>query len=687
MTPARALPGWLDPLLVCLVAVAGHAPALSGTGFTYDDRVIVEASPRLVVRDSGDLLRLVRSDYWDDPLGNERLWRPLSLLTFALERRVHGGDADHYHRTNVALHALAAALSLPLLRAALRSRRGALLGALLFALHPVHAESVAGVVGRSEVLALLLVLLAFLAHRAALRPAPPGVRGLRRLRAPILVLCAAGCFFLAITAKEIAATGPFLLALFQRVVEPPGAPGGEGRLRRLSRLLQTAVPWIAYGLAIAAYVLCRWLVLGDLFARQGARTLGDLAFLDRALLACPIYLDSLLSLLVPHGTSAHYPFGGVRLDPLMDWLSSGRHPAGPPLPSWGAPLSVPLLLLHALLLGAALACLRARGWLRPLGLGLFGFYLALGPVSNLLVPIGVLRADRLLYTPSWWTCLALAALGQRLLRGSRPGPRCVGVGLLLGWWAALLVGNAAAWSRERELWEASLRRYPEEPRIHQALGTLLMADGELAAAEEHLRWAATRSPPASMVSRQATPLLGRCLVEQGKDREAETLLLELLRRDEENVTGVEALARLYLARADREADPTQRAHWARKAKLLLEPGVQMARGDQLWLLLARALRRIEGREPEAEAAYGQAVARSTRPWMALSERAELRRSLGQTEGALQDLRRVCDLILTGLGPPELFAQVLEQRAQLARELGQATEAQRCEELLARLRRG
>lgn len=68
-----------------------------------------------------------------------------------------------YHATNVALHGLATGLVLFVART-VTSRCGALMSAALFAVHPVHADAVASVVGRADVLSCVFFLLSFLCY-------------------------------------------------------------------------------------------------------------------------------------------------------------------------------------------------------------------------------------------------------------------------------------------------------------------------------------------------------------------------------------------------------------------------------------------------------------------------------------------------------------------------------------------
>jgi hypothetical protein len=209
-------------LVLCAVGLYHGALGLwRPTEFTYDDVPIVAQNLRLDVGSWEDAKQLVVSKYWGDSYAAERLWRPVPLATLAVDRSLHGDDPDGYRWTNVALHALIACLVWALLRKLLRARLPALAGALLFAAHPIHAESVAGVVGRSELLALAFSLGGILLH----------LRG--RAGRPGSYPAASLCFLLGFLCKEIALTGPFLLIVVE--VAARGPLRRSSGMRRLAR--------------------------------------------------------------------------------------------------------------------------------------------------------------------------------------------------------------------------------------------------------------------------------------------------------------------------------------------------------------------------------------------------------------------------------------------------------------------
>ncbi|XP_050181400.1 protein O-mannosyl-transferase TMTC1 isoform X2 [Myiozetetes cayanensis] len=96
---------------------------------------------------------------------SHKSYRPLCVLTFKLNILLAGMNPFYFHAVNVILHCL---VTLVLMytcdKAVFKDCRLAFVTALFFAVHPIHTEAVTGIVGRADVLACLLFLLAFLSY-------------------------------------------------------------------------------------------------------------------------------------------------------------------------------------------------------------------------------------------------------------------------------------------------------------------------------------------------------------------------------------------------------------------------------------------------------------------------------------------------------------------------------------------
>ncbi|MCP3919972.1 MAG: tetratricopeptide repeat protein [bacterium] len=191
-------------LLLALVTVLGFSPALGGE-FLYDDIVLVQENPRLA--SFGAVLRGFIEPHWafEDPRHADAIgfWRPLTLLALALGRVLGGGSALGFHLLSIGLHVLAALAVWRFAGRLLSSWVYGLLAALLFALHPVHVESVAWISAVNDPLYALFAVLsldAFVTYRQG------GSRG--------IPLAAGLWLLLALFAKEQAlAVLPIAIAL------------------------------------------------------------------------------------------------------------------------------------------------------------------------------------------------------------------------------------------------------------------------------------------------------------------------------------------------------------------------------------------------------------------------------------------------------------------------------------------
>jgi hypothetical protein len=190
-----------QPILAWASVVAlSLAASLSGitNGFAFDDLHIIVEDTR--THSLAHWWQLFAQSYWPIEKGGD-LYRPLTMLGFAVQWAIGNGAPLVFHIVSVALYALICATFFAVVLELL-PLGAAWLGAALFAVHPVHVEAVGNVVGQSELLAALFMLLALLVFLRARR------RGGLPLRdtALILLLYILGCL-----SKEHAIVLPALL--------------------------------------------------------------------------------------------------------------------------------------------------------------------------------------------------------------------------------------------------------------------------------------------------------------------------------------------------------------------------------------------------------------------------------------------------------------------------------------------
>ena len=441
---------WLVPLLAALVYL-NTIPA----SFTLDDLEIVERNP--LTESIGQLGRIFATDYWAAyEYADHGLYRPLTIATYALQRTLHGASPAPFHAVNVLLHALASGALALVVAQLFGNGRIAFVTGALFAVHPVHTEAVAGIVGRAEILAFLGTATCLLAYLRA--TVDPGAKV--RLWAPLCVLgYAVGTF-----SKEIGFLAPATILLTEAVL-----PSRRRLLRGDRRALA-----IFGALAVVA-ILFLWLRSRAIGDHGVSAALAGLTTIERVSTAIRVGLEYLGLLLAPVRLSADYWVGDV---PIARSLAD----PGP-------------LAALAAFAGLAVLAGRFRRTHPELLWGLGFFALTLFPVSNLAFPIGVLKAERILYTPSAGFLVMAAAAIVALHDAARWRTFAVAVLAI-----ALVALSARTWLRNGvwrdpcTLARATVETSPGSPIFLTGVARCLMEEGSLDEAREYLRRAFDSRP-------------------------------------------------------------------------------------------------------------------------------------------------------------------------------------------------
>lgn len=477
------------PVVAGLLATALYLPAIRND-FVFDDRGIVLENPLLL--DLRDLPRLFAAPYWNTPrVAGGGLYRPVTSATFTLDRAAaRGFRPAWFHFVNALLHGAVTALATCLALRLFPGAAAALAAGVLFAVHPVHSEAVAGIVGRAEILAAGFTLAAILADDAARRRAGPG--GMRpALLAPCFVL-------LAILSKESALMAPLLILLFARVRGTDRRDGGDRRRGR----------WLLFGYAaaIATALGLRAFALGGLgpqaipFVDNPAAAQGALR---GRLMALAVVPRMALLLVWPRRLSADYSYAQI---PLPASLFDSRVLLGAFLP-------VALLVLGVRLF-------RER---RPAGFALLLLPASLLLTCNLVVFIGTLLAERLLYLPSLAVCLLAGAL----VASSPFRPALAAIGLLACLGAVRTAARLPEWHDDFALYRSAAIVSPRSARIRYNLGNAWLQRGDFAQAEAEYRKALDIYPDFA----DALGNLGMAYLQEGKGQAA----LETLQRASERL--------------------------------------------------------------------------------------------------------------------------------------------------------
>jgi tetratricopeptide (TPR) repeat protein len=435
---------WVAGAGVAVTGVLTYANTLANR-FAVDDTFIIANNPR--IHQLTDQASIWLTPYW--PGQDLGLYRPLAMFVYALEWAAGNGTPWVFHLGSVLLHAAVCVVLLFLLRR-LVPPVAALAGALLFAVHPVHTEAVANVVGQAELLAAIAVLGACLVFTA--RPAGTRMSAGRTLAVALL-------FALGLLAKEGAIVLPALLIaldLAQRRLRAERVSAGEW-------VRTMAAPLALLFVVAAAWLALRVHVLGSLGGGDAAPWLPFLQTAARIPSALKVWPEYARLLFFPFDLSADY--SPAVLTPAVS-IDAGV-------------VSGALLLLVALALALATPVRPAAG------LPAAWFVITILPVSNLFFPIGVLLAERTLYLPSAAVSLAAAfawsQAAARLPQHWRRPALALAVATVVLLAARSFVRNPD-WRDSNAYYAGLLRDHPESYRAQWGLAARHLAMGDLAGA-------------------------------------------------------------------------------------------------------------------------------------------------------------------------------------------------------------
>ncbi|MFA5203707.1 MAG: tetratricopeptide repeat protein [Lentisphaeria bacterium] len=387
-------------------------------------------------------------------------WHPLTLLSHQLDVTLFGLNAGGHHLTSLVLHAANAVLLFLALRAFTGAFWRAWWVALLFAVHPLHVESVAWIAERKDVLSVFFGLLALLAYRRYVA-APAAGR---------LALVTA-LFALSLMAKPMLVTLPCLLLLLDGwpLGRWAGALEPARRWRTVRNLVLEKLPLFLLSAGSCAATLAAQR------AGEAVMSLANLPLHVRLANAVVALFEYLRKMVWPADLGAFYP-----LPPL-------GHPAGRVMT---AAAVAGVLTLLALLLA------RRRPWWFT---GWFWYVGTLVPVLGLVQVGAQAWADRYTYWPLTGVFILVvweaAALGRRL---TTPAARTTA--LAAAGTATLALGTAAwcqtaFWRHTEPLFRHTLAVAPNNWTAHRALGEALTRDGRLDEALAEYQ-AAYRAAPA-----------------------------------------------------------------------------------------------------------------------------------------------------------------------------------------------
>ncbi len=467
---------------IALAALALYARTV-GFGWVYDDQM--EVVRNIPIRSLANLPQILSTTVWAGSGMETYLYRPLVLISYALNYLVSGLAPWSFHLVNISLHAAISVLVFRIGRVWGLSLSAAGIAGLIFAVHPIHVEVIAAVFGRKDLLVGFFTLSFLLLHRTA------STRGGWRLALPVLSFAAA------VLSKEVGVVGLGLVAAQDWFLT-------EDR-RQLLKEGRRAGLYVAYAAILLGYVLVRNAVTGGV-------GVPDTYYMDNPLVAVGPLVRIATGVMVvgkglglqlfPFGLSPDYSFDSIPIvESPLDWRF--------------------LATLLALGLGGW-GLWRARQGFRKgnraaqvLFLVVAWYGLTILPTANILVTIGSIFGERLLYLPSVAFCLAVGwglslVISSQKIRVPAEDQDPLAVvrwpALLatLAWGAVLTfqaVSYSRAWDNDITLFRHAVRAVPNSTKANHKLGEELLRVGEIGPALPYLRRAIEIAPDNEFAAR------------------------------------------------------------------------------------------------------------------------------------------------------------------------------------------
>lgn len=421
-------------LLLVLLALLAMGWML-GNQFVQDDAGVMVDNALL--RSWSGVWEAFTASYWP-PRNSHELYRPLSIAWYTIQWQLGGGEPTLFRLVSLALYA-AVTLAVWRLLLQLVPPGAAWLGAALFAVHPVHTEALVIAVNQSELIVALCLAVAIQLRISADRDP----RRSRRNGALIWLL-----FVLALFTKEHALVLIPLLWVADLALDPAAWR---------TRLRQWGVHTLLLIVTAALFWMLRTRILGGGAGTQVAEALEGSSMAGRAWTMLGVPAEWLRLLVWPAHLQSDWN--------LLEWVPTAgwslRETAGAAaLLAWGA---------------GVLAAWRRR----PVtAFGLLWIGVALAPVTNILIPSGIILAERTLFLPSIGFVMVIADLAGWSATQEIARRRIARLAAVLGVGVLLVAGTARSAMRMGDWYNRPIFLAvqsvdaPLSWRVHLALGFL-----------------------------------------------------------------------------------------------------------------------------------------------------------------------------------------------------------------------
>jgi tetratricopeptide (TPR) repeat protein len=399
-------------LPLCLIAVLGFAVYANSIGgdFVWDDEVLIRKN--LAIRSFSNIKGLFREGIGKSGAVKFPSYRPLQMVTYAIDHSLWGLDPRGYHVINILLHILAAICVYWLLCIISGDGLVSFFAGAVFAVHPIHTEAVAYISGRADPLAAVFLLLCFISYVK--------FDSSRNILAYFAVIAA---YTLALLSRESSLILPALLLIYHYAFRK------RIRMGQLLPILAMTV----------AYIILRFTLLSEILSdKESFTTLAQR--LPGVFAAVGMYVKLLV---LPFDLHMEY---GQRVFSPVD-----------PKVFFGIAVFATTLFL----------ALKAKQRDRFVYFSILWFFAALIPQLN-LYPIENYMAEHWVYLPSIGFFAILGKGFSHIYGGKRLRlPAAIAAALIIAFYGAVTVRQNRYWIDDVSLYNRTLEYNPDNPKIYK----------------------------------------------------------------------------------------------------------------------------------------------------------------------------------------------------------------------------
>jgi len=444
-------------LLITILAIIPYLNSLNND-FLWDDIDLIRDNPD--IREFKNLPKLFLSPFGHPVQFKENLlfYRPIIFVSYMVDFKIWGLNPLGYHLSNIIFHAIASILIFFILLKIFSDFNLSLISSLIFAVHPIHTESVTWISGRTDLLCTLLLLISLNEYLNLLKTT--GRIFYFHYSVSIVFFC------LSIFSKEMGLVLPLIISFYETLVLSEKTSILSSLLISLRRCLLFLIPVLLY-LSLRLVALKRNLYY----------SLGHDSFKERLLPVFNIFFDYIKLLLFPINLNSLY------IVEIPETLLNSR-------------VIVPFLVLLAVFIFS----ISSKRNLKEFFVGASWFFITSLPISNIIPFSTIVKAEHFLYLPSvGFSIIAglfLVNLKKNSFRMATPFKivSLLLIILIIIFYGLLTIKRNYVWKNEVTIFEDQVLKSSSSPIAHNNLGLAYKSLGKLELAKREFLTAKRINP-------------------------------------------------------------------------------------------------------------------------------------------------------------------------------------------------